>query len=339
MSRPCVQLSSPNQAAPLRGHLAAVLPDIAALPGVVGITLNGGLSRGYADQLSEIDLTLFLDANAYAEWQSGRAPLALGITRIGGTLFDLKIVEMAAEQARPWAGVELWDLSYAEILHDPRGLLAALFAEKLARRPQPCEAEGPLFRCWWHWRLAGDIWIHRGDALQGHFALNEALAPLLEALFLANGEYVPHGKWVVHMSRSLAWTPADWERRLVQAMSTGDLGAAALVSRQQVLAGLWSEVDGRVAAACDPDLPVRAMQKTFYDLLSWLSRRGRVPLVEWQARRGLSLLNQRPFYGVACIEGEDVVLDRVKLAALGPDDLYEWHLEIARAVLRPQASH
>ena len=30
-----------------------MLPEFEALPGVVGLTLNGGLSRGYANHLSE----------------------------------------------------------------------------------------------------------------------------------------------------------------------------------------------------------------------------------------------------------------------------------------------
>jgi len=36
-----------------------MLPRFKEFPGVVGITLNGGLSRGYADHLSEIDVTFY----------------------------------------------------------------------------------------------------------------------------------------------------------------------------------------------------------------------------------------------------------------------------------------
>lgn len=38
----------------LRRHLKKMLPEFEALPGVVGLTLSGGLSRGYADRLSKI---------------------------------------------------------------------------------------------------------------------------------------------------------------------------------------------------------------------------------------------------------------------------------------------
>ena len=39
-------------------HLEKMLPEFEALPGVVGLTLNGGLSRGYADHLSKIKVQL-----------------------------------------------------------------------------------------------------------------------------------------------------------------------------------------------------------------------------------------------------------------------------------------
>lgn len=80
---------------------------------------------------------------------------------------------------------------------------------KLADPPRRLQAEGPLFQCWWYFRLAGDIWIHRGDTVQGHAMLNKAATQLIEALFSANCEHVPHEKWLIHFSRSLAWTPRD----------------------------------------------------------------------------------------------------------------------------------
>ncbi len=53
MNRPYVQIESENTIATLRHHLEKMLPEFEALPGVVGLTLNGGLSRGYTDHLSE----------------------------------------------------------------------------------------------------------------------------------------------------------------------------------------------------------------------------------------------------------------------------------------------
>ena len=52
MNRPQVQIESENKISTLRRHLEKMLPEFEALPGVIGLTLNGGLSRGYADHLS-----------------------------------------------------------------------------------------------------------------------------------------------------------------------------------------------------------------------------------------------------------------------------------------------
>ena len=84
MSRPVVQIDAPNQLDTLRAHLDRRLPRFAALPGVVGITLNGGLSRGYGDHLSEIDVTFYLTPDAYERWQAGQAPFGTGIQKIDG---------------------------------------------------------------------------------------------------------------------------------------------------------------------------------------------------------------------------------------------------------------
>ena len=222
MSRPQVHINTTNHNTTLRHHLDTTLPRFIALPGVVGLTLNGGLSRGYADHLSEVDLTVYLTPEAFTSWHQGKSPVAVGITMLDGQLYDIKYVNYDHEQGRQWDVVTLWDASYAEILYDPHHLLQALFAEKLKDAPEPGQAEGLMMGCWWHYELAGEIWIHRGDAVQGHAMLNEAVILLVRALFIANREYIPHEKWLLHMSRSLAWTPAEWGARLSTAMSTGD---------------------------------------------------------------------------------------------------------------------
>jgi hypothetical protein len=333
MTRPRVQIHTPNHVSALRRHLEAQLPQFRALPGVVGITLNGGMSRGYADHLSEIDVTLFLTTEAYAQWQNGAAPLPVGIVVIAGALYDLKIVDFQAEKDRAWEADTLWDASYAEILFDPQQVLAPLLAEKLAHFPQPQDAEGDLFRCWWYFRLAGDIWIHREDVLQGQQMLNQAVVYLVRALFLANREFVPHEKWLLHLSRSLEWQPPAWESRLQEAMNTGDMSKSGLQKRQAGIEQLWDEIDARIALGF-PALPVRMMQKTFYDLLHWLAEKETVSSAEWQTRAGLGMLNGATFYGLVTRHADQIHLERDRLLQIGPDELYSWHYAVVAAVRR-----
>ena len=329
--RPSVQISTPNHLAELRQHLDTHLPQLKALPGVLGITLNGGMSRGFADHLSEIDVTLYLDTPTHDRWQSGMAPIATGITMIDGQLYDIKAVSLEHEQNRTWEAVALWDMSYAEILYDPRGKIAALLADKLTEYPHPTSAGGYLFGAWWHYRLAGDIWLHREDALQGHMMLNQAVVELLKALFTANGEYVPHEKWLLHMSNSLSWTPADWRARLAQALSS-DATLESLKQRQSIIDSLWHDIDSYIIAHYAPGLPVDMTQKWFYDLLKRLADQGTMPVDDWQAVAGLDLLNQAPFHHVTASDGDTITLLRDQLLALTPDDLYIWHYQIIQAV-------
>ncbi|QSF45332.1 DUF4037 domain-containing protein [Paenibacillus tianjinensis] len=246
MSRPYVTVTSPNLLDSILKELHNRIQDFTALDGVCGITLNGGCSRGYADELSEIDLVLYLEAGQYELWNNGCSPISLGITKRGEYLYDIKISSLDEELQKPWDSVALWDLSYARILYDPSGQIAKLMRTKLAQRPERLQAEGPMFNCWWHFRLAGDIWLHRGDIVQGHAMMNKAATQLVEALFSANREYVPHAKWLIHLSRTLPWTPAGWETGLMQIMSTGDCSRESLITRQAAIEHYWSEVDAYI---------------------------------------------------------------------------------------------
>lgn len=336
MSRPGVKVNTSNQLAALRAHLDQRLPHFIALPGVVGITLNGGLSRGYADHLSEIDVTFYLTPNTYQYWQAGNAPFGTGIQMIDGTLYDLKALNLEDEQSRDWEMVTLWDTSYAEILHDPAGQIAALFAEKLAKRHDPSDAGGPLFAAWWYFELAGNIWIQRGDPLQGHMMLTQAITELIKVLFLLNGEYIPHEKWLIHLSRSLEWTPPDWEDRLTAALCDIEPTVHGLRQRQQLIRSLWHDIDRQIINNCLTDYPAELQfsHGYFYHLLTWLAENSPVSTADWQRRAGCDLLNSAPFNGCVRLEGEQIFLDRDRLIAMTQNDAYSWHYAIIEAVRR-----
>lgn len=333
MPRPSVSIHAPNQLHVLRAHLDQKLPQFSAWPGVIGITLNGGLSRGYADHLSEIDVTFFLTPDAYHHWQAGHAPLGTGIQMIDGVLYDLKPLNLEDERARDWEMVTLWDSSYAEILHDPTGAIAALFAEKLATCPTPHDSGGPLFAAWWYFELAGNIWIHRGDPLQGHMMLTQAVVELVKALFLANSEYVPHEKWLIHLSRTLAWTPPDWEGRLTSALCDLAPTVDGLCQRQRLIASLWHDIDRHLIDLCLTGYPpeLHFSHQYFYHLLVWLIENSPAHVADWQHRAGLEMLNNAPFNTCVRLEDEQIILDRDRLVNMTASDVYAWHYAIVEA--------
>ncbi len=330
--RPHVKDLPENQVRQLLAHLDGQLQLFLTMPGLVGLTLNGGLSRGFGDSLSEVDVTLYLDKEGQQVADSGRCPLPLGIAVLSGQLYDIKTVSYEEELERKFGQVDLWDMSYAQILYDPEGKVAELFTMKLSQRPKGEDAADHIWDAYWHYRLAGDIWVARGDIEQGHLMLNRAIEPLLKALFVTNEEYVPHEKWLVHMSRTLPWLPEDYTERLQSALIPTTGGVEGLKMRQAAIIALGDDMNAHIRQNHLSGFALASHQKYFYDLLKQLAGRGSIPLVEWRTHARPSFLSMDPFRLVAGIENDCVVLYPGKLKAVARDDMYVWHYEIAAQV-------
>ena len=149
---------------------------------------------------------------------------------------------------------------------------------------------------------------------------------------MANQEFIPHEKWLMHMSRTLEWTPVNWPTRLSAAMATGDMTVASLQARQTVIEELWNEVDAYVIERYHPNLPVRVMQKTVYDQLSLLAQNGTMTCAEWGSATGAGVPNGDPFYNIITVSDGSLSLDREKLLKMQPDGMYSWHYEVLAAV-------
>lgn len=329
--RPFVKLQSENNVDLLIHRLHQSLHHF-LVDGVIGILLDGGLSRGYGDHLSEIDLLIYLDAPHFQAYQNSRCPFPLGIAMIDGDLYDVKILDFESEQRKNLSAVALWDLSYAKILYDPQKRLGAILHQKLTQPLSPASANGLMWEAWWHYKLAGDIWIHRGDVVQGHFVLNLALRPLLSALFIANGEYVPHDKWLIHMSRSLGWLPCDWDALLTQAFSTGNFSIQNLIDRQKSIDQIWNSVNERLCRLQHFDCSLNVTQMDAYQTMLRLTEKDVYTLAEWEAVSSLSALNYEPLRTAFRLADDHVLLDRDRLLNLCPTDMYSWMYEIADAV-------
>jgi len=314
MKRPYVNLKSENKINDFMLELQNSIKKLKSLEGVIGITLNGGMSRGYVDYLSEIDIVIYLDKENYELWNNGKSPIPIGITMAQKYLYDIKILNLEEEKQKSWDSIALWDLSYAKILYDPNG-------------------EIKKFDCWWYFRLAGDIWIHRGDTVQGHYMMNNAVTKLVEALFIVNGEYIPHEKWIINFSRTLSWTPTQWETRILKVMSTGDLSLESLINRQSVIEKLWEEIDLYIVKKECPHFKLRVMQKSFYDLLKLLFENDFVTVEEWNENASLSFLSGEPFFSFVTIKNGKIIVDKEKAFSIKPEDLYYWHYDVLEKAL------
>ena len=329
MNRPYVNLSSENTIQKMLDALYKSLDKFIALDGVVGVTLNGGLSRGYGDYLSEIDITIFLHEKQFNEYKNGKYPFALFITVIDGFLYDIKTVSYEQEIVREYENVTLWDLSYAKILYDPKDKIADLIKQKLSKTVDISKTSDLLWSAFGWYKLAGDIWIHRQDGVQGHYVLNNAITPLLSTLFTVNNEYIPHEKWLVHMSKSLTWKPDDWEARLMGAMSTGDFSIISLKERQSIFEGLWIDINSKVCELTGFHTELNFTQKHSYETLIKLLEKSEYTISEWEAVSSLESLNYEPMHKIFKRVGDKIVLDKNSFLSIKPEDMYVWMYEIA----------
>lgn len=328
MPRPCVKINAKNIVDEYLNAVKDTLPMFIEIDGVIGITLNGGMSRGYADELSEIDLTVYLDSATYKKYTNCKAPIPFGISMINGNLYDIKPVDFSEEEQHDWEHVQLWDASYAKILFDPTRKISSLLEEKLKNKPTPFAASGEMFACWWHYKLAGDIWLRRGDSLQGHFMMNEALKSLLKALFIANSEFIPHEKWLIHMSQSLAWKPDSWQIRLEMAMLMKDSSSEGLRQRQEIISSLWSEIDEYLSRKCNCSSGLRFCQQQTFKELKLLASQKEMSLSDFDNLIGLERLNYPPFYLLLNVENEKIFFNDEALYSITSDQLYQWFYEI-----------
>lgn len=293
--------------------------------GLVGITLNGGLSRGYGDHLSEVDVTLYFDKESYNKYRQGLYDITEGICMIDGLLYDVKILDFEEEEKRSFSVVtELWDMSYAKILYDPNSRVKSLYEEKLKKEVSSEQAGGYMFSSWWHIKLACDIWLHREDSLQGHMMLNEAAKTLVQSIYIVNQEYVPHEKWLLHFLDRLNWLPLEATDLLNILFFTGDLSLASLQQRQEKMLSVYESINNYAGF----DLSKKGFIKKIEMVLS----KKIYDFNEFDELVGLNTINSDPFNKFVKRVGDTIVVDHEAFMSLSESQMYEWHYSTVTAV-------
>src|SRR3989442_8154389 len=125
--------------------------------GIEAVMLTGGVSRGYADEMSELDLTLFLRPATYRLWiERCQSPLPEGDNLIDSWAVDLFYASIARERKEAWSPLKIWDRSFARVLYDPRGRLAALLRGKGGSQLEPWSPPQDAVEAGWYWGIARD---------------------------------------------------------------------------------------------------------------------------------------------------------------------------------------
>jgi hypothetical protein len=342
MTRPRPTISSSNEYDAYLRRARELANRFLACEGVVGVLLTGGAARGYADHFSELDLAVYLTRPHFEDWtRRGRAPFPEGDSCLDGWHVDLAYLCYEDEVEAEWEHTKRWDRSYAIILHDPRGWMREMLACKAIL------AEGEKRRLTSRYLTNGDYfcdlivpsWLHRGDLLAAHHCLNTALDILLEAVFLANDELIPFKKWTFNLSYTLAWTPADWRKRVEQAMLIREISQEDVERRHALLRDLFTACKERLLD--EPTEGIGTIEARKLKLLRYVRERGAISVAEFDRRFGLRQAIQEPLFHLLhreTREGEEwFVFDKKRLREYAARDFSEF-LGWNRALLNALAS-
>ena len=124
------------------------------------------------------------------------------------------------------------------------------------------------------------------------------------------------------MSRTVKWKPHNWKQDLKKAFCTGKMDLSELKTRQNNIDKLWNELDLYLKDKINLNANLSIIQKSNYDLLSWLYKKKKVSIEEWQDKAGLELLNCDPFSKITKIKGDYLFLDIATCHKITKKDMY-----------------
>ena len=343
MKRPKPRITSPNRIQELLTKTNEIVNEVLQrVDGIVGVVLVGGLSRGYGDELSEIDLKFFFHKKDFDQWVSGDAILPSGDSLFKGQYVDFDFVCFEDEIDAEWSDFKVWDASTAKILYDPKGLIHDLFRLKVIL---PKKKKEELMMKYvstygvYFYDLITQQWQHRGDLLAAHHCLNCALDSLIKAVFLANDEWIPFEKWALNFSYSLPWLPKDWEKRISEAILIQEISEADVERRRDLISTLFKEIYCKLVGEerCDLDW----IELIKYETLMGLRQSKRMKLDEFQIRYGAtlwaSLHIMEPLFSLLSVKEEDkikyVCFDEEKLRTINWDAFLHWDQQLLRKLL------
>jgi hypothetical protein len=183
----------------VRAYIAPYTKD----KNVVGITLNGGVSRGTGDIYSEIDIYFFVIDKSRTNFPPKIKEIGNDIA-INGVWFEVKVFEIAEEKKREWGMVDRWDAVNGKLLYDTDGKVRKLLREKTVfrkgERKKLLSEYGFLAN--WCIQLA-EVFDHRGDLRQAHLLVNESLDAVINNYFVLAKEFIPYFKWKIYYFQKL----------------------------------------------------------------------------------------------------------------------------------------
>ncbi len=217
---------------------------------VTGILYIGGLTRGFADKHSDIDIIALL-TDKDESLRRKLKQLGSDEQKRTGVDIDLEIHFLDDFKNRKWTELNRWDFSNAEIAYDPEGRAKQLFTEKLKAPKAFWLKRIVIFGEYLHWYCCPhdegegtmvEAWVDRGDLLSAHYCLNYSIDLMIKIVFALNKQYVPPQKWRIHYSYELKWLPRNYEAFLKDATTIKSLTKRDFRRRLKAVRRMWSEM-------------------------------------------------------------------------------------------------
>jgi predicted nucleotidyltransferase len=248
------ELKGKNQIRRFKQVAEKLVKRISPLEGVAGIVYIGGLTRGFADKYSDVDIIVFLGKKD-EELKERIRKIGPEEERQSGLDIDLEIHCLADFKKWKLDEIDIWDFSKAEIVFDPHGETGTLLKTKLHVPKNFWLKKLAAYAEYIKWYCCppkedigtiAEMWVERGDLLSAHYCINYAIDLALGILYALNDEFMPAQKWRLYYSYKLRWLPADYKKLMEEAATVKSLSMQDLSRRIKALRKLWNEIVPKV---------------------------------------------------------------------------------------------
>lgn len=214
--------------------------EISFHKGIIGITIGGGLARGYVDEFSDIDLNIYLDSRTFHMWKNKKCPVILGDHYWKGQLSEIEIYDYQEEKKRDWTLQERWEKKSEIIFKDTNSKIKNLLKEKIIWKDGEKSSSLKFIKEMSEWYVTELAWhwIKRGDIVQSHYVLNHSIDWILDYVLIKNNQFIPFAKWKVHYALLAKNKPNNFNKQIRECMKIKEFNEKDVLRRQKVLLSL-----------------------------------------------------------------------------------------------------
>jgi predicted nucleotidyltransferase len=241
------KLKGENQIGRFQKVAEGLTSRLALCEGVEGIVFIGGLTRGFVDKFSDLDIIVLIDRQD-DDLRKRIYGVGLDEERCSGIEPDLEVHSLEDFRKMRLGEPERWELSRANIVFDPKGEVKKAFGKKLRLggdfwvRRIATHAEYLKWYCCPPREDVGTVaeaWIERGDLASAHYCLSYGVELLVRMLFALNKEFLPAPKWRLFYSYSLKWVPKGYEELIKQTLLVNEFSVKEHDRRLKAIREIW----------------------------------------------------------------------------------------------------